>query len=324
MTRAGKVLLFRCIAVGVPVAAGIALSLWLPRGDDSGVIYLQEPGHEKTGHRYLYDSEFGWRNIPGWRATTYDRPLVINSKGLRDREYAYEKPAQTRRILVLGDSYAWGYGVKGEETFAKVLEEQLARRDPDNWEVLNAGVSGWGTDQEYLYLMREGFKFSPDIVVVALFLLNDPENNVYSRQYGLDKPLFLNESLELVNVPVPKPGAGAVLQKSATDPIVLTVSILAGMAEACAEQDCRLVVMKFGCFLFPDRPRTRERNGAFSTEYSRRLKGAFLDLDAEFEASGFDAVHLLTGNRDGHWNAFGHLQTGQILYRFLANHGLLE
>ena len=69
-------------------------------------IYLQEPGHERTGHRYLYDENLGWRNIPGWSATTNGRKLTINSKGLRDREHAYEKPKNTQRILVLGDSYA--------------------------------------------------------------------------------------------------------------------------------------------------------------------------------------------------------------------------
>ena len=101
--------------MGMPVAVAIGFILWLPGLGDGGTIYLQEPGHEKTGHRYLYDPELGWRNIPGWRATTYDRPLVINSKGLRDREYPYEKSDGTRRILVLGDSYAWGYGVRGKE-----------------------------------------------------------------------------------------------------------------------------------------------------------------------------------------------------------------
>ena len=112
--------------------------------------------------------------------------------------------------------------------------------------------------------------------------------------------------------------------KTGADPVALTVSILAGMADACAKRDCRLVVMKFGCFLFPDRPGTRERHEAFSAEFSRRLKVPFLDLDAEFAALGFEAAHLLTGNRDGHWNAFGHLQTGEILHRFLGKNGFLN
>ena len=127
---------------------------WLIRDEETGgwrfqrpPLYIQEPGHEHTGHKYLYDSQLGWRNIPGWSATTNGQPLTINSKGLRDREYAYERAADVGRILVLGDSYAWGYGVADDEVFTEVLEAKLAA-DERRWEVINTGVSGWGTDQE--------------------------------------------------------------------------------------------------------------------------------------------------------------------------------
>ena len=105
-------------------------------------MYLYEEGYQVTGHRYLYDPLLGWRNIPRWEATTFGRQLTINSKGLRDREYPFDKPGGTKRILVLGDSYVWGYGVADDEIFTVYLEERLAGSSPP-WEVLNSGVSGW-------------------------------------------------------------------------------------------------------------------------------------------------------------------------------------
>ena len=93
MKRSLRPILFRLVAVGVPVLAGLILALGilvarqrltvvrtgritgLPRVEwQSGPIYLEEPGHDTTGHRYLYDERLGWRNIPNWRATTFGRP----------------------------------------------------------------------------------------------------------------------------------------------------------------------------------------------------------------------------------------------------------
>ena len=100
--------------LGLAVGAAVAVPVWI-YWQRHRSIYIQEPGHERTGHRYLYDPRLGWRNIPGWEATTNGKKLTINSRGLRDREYALAKPAGVRRVLVLGDSYTWGYGVANDE-----------------------------------------------------------------------------------------------------------------------------------------------------------------------------------------------------------------
>ncbi|MBT6157697.1 MAG: hypothetical protein HOL01_22490 [Planctomycetaceae bacterium] len=97
---------FRFVALSISTLVSL-LGLWMfHRYWSNKPIYLQEPGYERTGHRYLYDSELGWRNIPNWKAKTNGKKLTINSRGLRDREYTYVKPSGVRRILVLGDSFA--------------------------------------------------------------------------------------------------------------------------------------------------------------------------------------------------------------------------
>ena len=304
-------------------------------------IYLYEPGHEETGHRYIYDPTFGWRNIPNWTGTTFGEPLSINSKGLRDREYSYSKPPNRRRILILGDSYTWGYGVGDQQIYSEIMEDTLL--DPAVWQVLNTGVSGWGTDQQYLFLKEEGFRYEPDIVIVSFFFGNDFREIGSSQQYQLDKPVFLNTALELENSPVPKP------RKTGANPIVysqapadrLAEAIFRRMASDCAERGVTLVVFKFGTYVDPPTravfdttmpQRKREgilemtrRSALFAESMSRIPSLKYLDIDAIFDDKGFTFEQLgVIPSRDMHWNAFGHRQVAASVYAFLVSSGLLE
>ena len=114
---------FRLLAVSLGLTVGVGIGFFLltikKQVADSSGIHVAEPDYETTGHRYLFDRRLGWRNIPNWEATTENRKLKINSRGLRDREYSLQKPPGTKRILVLGDSYVWGYGVSNEERFLR-------------------------------------------------------------------------------------------------------------------------------------------------------------------------------------------------------------
>ena len=104
----------------------------------------------------------------------------INREGFRDHEHEIEKPDNTVRIAVLGDSMAESFSVPIEHTFWSVLEDRLAScgtfsgRDV---EVLNFSVSGYGTAQELLTLRNNALKYSPDIVLLAFYTGNDVWNN---------------------------------------------------------------------------------------------------------------------------------------------------
>jgi len=132
-----------------------------------------------------WDAVYGWRNRPGARGffhtPEFRMEVRINSLGLRDEETTWEKPAGTFRLLGLGDSFAFGHGVAADSCFYSVAERALDQRSRaaggPRVEVLNAGVGKWGTAAEYLYLKREGLRFSPDVVVVAFCVDNDFENN---------------------------------------------------------------------------------------------------------------------------------------------------
>ena len=343
----GRTCLFRLIAVAAPVLVAAAFGIWLlfqrgwlvvAEGSIQFVrppLYLAEPGHEKTGHRYLYDKTLGWRNIPNWTATTNGRPLTINANGLRaSRDYEYEKPAGAKRILVLGDSYAWGYGVADDELFTELLEQSLNAKAPEEsatstWEVINSGVSGWGTDQQLLYLKQEGLRYQPDIVVVAFFLGNDLDNNVAASQYGLNKPVFTDRFLSLGNVPVPRPGQSVdpyVARKvSALDSATHTASLLASIATTCEQNDCEVVLMKFGLFLAPTQDYALGVQRAFQDALTAaQIDLHYLDLDKVFADRGHDMRRLTTGNDDGHWNAFGHGEVAKILDSYLRKEQLAD
>jgi len=117
---------------------------------------------------YRADSELGWlprANAVGKHTLrgSFDATFRTNSRGARSREIGYERTAGLRRILVLGDSFAWGHGVEDDETFASRLERLLPRT-----EVVNLGVSAYGLPQEIRYFELEGRRYGPDVVVLAL------------------------------------------------------------------------------------------------------------------------------------------------------------
>jgi len=153
---------------------------------------------------YQYDADLGVVLRPGaeglWKeeGRAYIR---INSAGLRDREHARAKPPRTFRIAVLGDSYAEAMQVPMEETFWSVLEREfkgcpaLTGREP---EVINFGVSGYGTVQELLTLRQRVWPYDPDVVILAFTTGNDVRNN--SRELEQDdlRPYAVFQNGELV------------------------------------------------------------------------------------------------------------------------------
>ena len=167
---------------------------------------VQTANKENEFKFFEYDSLLGWKNKPnaeGIFVMPDSTTLVkINSKGLRDKEYDYNKPEGIKRIIVLGDSFTWGYGVEAKDRFTEILNNKL----PDNYEVINMGVSGYGTDQELLTLEREGLKYNPDLVVVGFHPGTDLDDNTNAIRYSYPKPLFVlseNNTLSLTNIPVP-------------------------------------------------------------------------------------------------------------------------
>ena len=175
-----------------------------------GIVRRRESQpHTTRGSILRFDPKLGWSKPPlaaGWlHRPEYDVHLETNSHGLRGPDRDYAKPPHTRRILLLGDSFTEGFTVREEATVRAVLESILRRSGCGDWEVINAGTMGYGTDQEYLFFQGEGRRYQPDIVVL-LFFYNDLNGNLATDA----KPYFTVEQDRLVlhGSPVPPPRGG--------------------------------------------------------------------------------------------------------------------
>ncbi|HVP31818.1 MAG TPA: hypothetical protein VMW35_21935 [Myxococcota bacterium] len=103
----------------------------------------------------------------------------VNALGLRGPE-ASPRPTPGRpRVLVLGDSFAFGFGVAEGSTLRDRLEASLRARGVDA-EVLSAGVPGWSTDHQLVYLRSRGFALEPALVLLVV-CENDPSDLAWNR-----------------------------------------------------------------------------------------------------------------------------------------------
>ena len=101
----------------------------------------------------------------------------MNSHGFRDRERSYEKGKDIFRIVVIGDSIIEALQVPLEQAFTDILERMLNSGSDKRFEVINLGIAGFGTGQEYLTLKYYGLNYQPDLVILTFFLFNDIRNN---------------------------------------------------------------------------------------------------------------------------------------------------
>jgi len=158
------------------VAAGVLLCELLVRVVAPQLTYRFPRG------LFVEDAAVGYRlrsNFRGELKTPeYQTEIQINGYGLRDdREYGAKRAGVTR-VLVLGDSFTMGVGVRLEETVTRQLEQRLdASPEGPRVEVVNAGVPGYGTTQEVRYLSAYGLALEPDVVLVGFFIGNDVLDN---------------------------------------------------------------------------------------------------------------------------------------------------
>lgn len=144
---------------------------------------------------YQTDAERGYAPIPnveGWFWVETKNYVKINSAGFRDREHSKEKPANTLRIAVIGDSFSEARQVSMGDAFWSVMEREIQNRAPEGRkiEVLNFGVGGYGTVEELLTLRQRVWEYSPDIVLLAVCTYNDITDNYRPFKNADELPYF--------------------------------------------------------------------------------------------------------------------------------------
>ncbi len=134
---------------------------------------------------YRYDAELGWFPVAnGTKQFQHDRSITVhhNAEGFRDKPRG---PKVKKRIAFVGDSFVWGHDAEEGERFTDKLEALLP-----GWEMINLGVSGYGTDQELILIQKWFDHYQPDIVVLV-FCNNDLNDNAaHVTPGGYYKPYF--------------------------------------------------------------------------------------------------------------------------------------
>ena len=122
-------------------------------------------------------------NVKDYRFTSnmveFSNLVSTNSFGFRGKEISEEKPQGVYRILLLGDSMTFGWGVENDQTFAFIAEQKLNQWAQEKglsnkFEIINGGfTAGRSLDSYYVYIKKEAFKFNPDLIIINHFPAND-------------------------------------------------------------------------------------------------------------------------------------------------------
>jgi hypothetical protein len=120
---------------------------------------------------------------PGFRGLYAGVPISINSQGFRGRELSVEDDASALRIVVVGDSIAFGQGVSEQETLSEQLGDRLRRKLSVPVEAVNLGVPGYDTCQEHLRFERYGLPLRPRAVLLVYYE-NDTDPPVFQVSEG--------------------------------------------------------------------------------------------------------------------------------------------
>ena len=140
---------------------------------------------------------------PGAQGAAWGTQIRINKAGFRGRDYAPAKPANTYRIVVIGDSIAFGNNIPEGKNYPALLETLFANSSRPV-EVLNLALGGYDTLQEVATLEDIGLAFSPDLVILG-YCINDigiasGNLNYIKRLKNYGSPIYHSRLTQFIRV----------------------------------------------------------------------------------------------------------------------------
>jgi GDSL-like Lipase/Acylhydrolase family len=306
---------------------------------------------------WVYDARKGWFHAAGsvgqaWLGGPDAARVRINSLGLRGPEVAPSRQPDVVRVALVGDSYVFGIGVDEEHLLSTHLQELLARRLGRRVEVVNLGVSGYSTDQEYLLFDQLAERLAPQLVLLVVCDNDFRANTVDFVFERYPKPclsiatdgmpvlpaaavpqlttaqharLWLAEHSNLWNLLRTRHSEHAWVQSCldtfhvgfehscSPDPLHSTAAFVRALASRSAAVGARFVVTTTG--------QRHARQGRFQA-LGRILTGAgmaYVDLTPVLEqARRLEPSRLWDFPTDEHWNDDAHLLAAETLAPMLA------
>lgn len=291
--------------------------------------------------RYEADYAYGPYTLRGTRAKAdfwHSSPdgswrFVTNGKGFRNaREFAYTKPVGVLRVLSLGGADAFGYEARQDFTYAAVAQRFVARRHTEV-EVINAAVPGYGAADALAFMIGEGYKYSPDVLVLGI-QARDFAANAASGLFALEPNGQLKEaafehagrstfamlrrlaerSYLISMVFRPAHAAPADMVRPSERDVELAAAILERLQRICAARNTRFIVV--------DIPQLDAAGGASSSlPESLRTRMARLGIESvtadELLAPYYGGPEMHVAHGERHLSEFAHALIGVELGRRL-------
>ena len=256
--------------------------------------------------------------IPSFVSTTKYGTVTINRWGMRDKDYAKERPADTLRAAVLGASSVMGWGVGDGAAFEALLEDRL-NREPlsaafKHVELLNFGVPGYQPPAQ-LVAFDKALGFQPNVVMFVGTGREISRSAVYLAEVVHKRLPIPYPALQAI---VDKSGARAGMDEAAALKLLqphgaeILRAVYEQIAQRCVEQKIRPVWI----FL----PQVREGAWQEETPETVRIASAagFAVINLADVYRGRDIATLRLAEWDDHPNVLGHRLVADALYRALA------
>lgn len=170
-----------------------------------------------------------------------DAQVLTNSHGMRNPETPTTKPRGVYRLAILGDSYAFGWGVEEADSFPRKLEHKLKQihKETPAIEVLNFGVPGYGTGQEVASFFEKGAEFQPDAILVY-FIFNDFALPFFIRDLASDDPMALAAAVDFTSMKIHPQDSLKLEKRKALLQLLESNRALLRLAQYCEKYEIKL------------------------------------------------------------------------------------
>ncbi len=269
----------------------------------------------------------------------FNRKYVeINKDGMRDRNFDFRKPDGTIRIASVGDSFAFGSGIKNvNNTYSKILESELNDLNNSfNYDVLNFGIMGLSTDDELNLIKNKVLKYNPDIILIG-YVSNDFVNieqidykehftilpgGFWIRNFFFTYALIelkINRLLE--NIGFKKNGLSITLEKLNSEKNVKhNKRLFEEINNVSKRHNIKIIVVNFPViYRLKDYP-LQEVN-RFISSVSIKNEFVYLDLTPVYEK--YSEQDLVVNKYDSHPNELGHKIAAKEILEKLKNEGVV-
>ncbi len=276
----------------------------------------------------LPEQRLYFTNPVNFRGVFQGVEVSTNALGLRDRPVAPKSPHRVR-VLTLGDSVAFGWGVPVEDVVSRQLERELRGRNGVDIETINSGVPGYNTLQEALFLEAYGDMLQPDAVLL-LYVDNDTDLLDTTHPYLGHMPNPLESPLGAADYVLTSSRVyfmarhfAPVLISSVSNPVTdetntagwrISMHSLARIAEYCHTRGIPFVTFLYRPIPTPHTDRLRTA----LSEAAQRDHFYFCDTLPWF--SGRNFRQLVNSFVDTHPNAKGHQMLANGMAGFVLSH----